>query len=100
MGGGGSPLPPAPPLTLQACASSSAAVSTSLGFSITRPVHPEKSMATSALSDTLRCGDGESGLVAAGGPGGAPHGTGAVLGAGGALTRAVGPIQGGWLSRA
>lgn len=60
---GGVPLPArAPPLTLQACASSSTAVSTSLGFSITLPVHPEKSMATSALSDTLCCGDSDSEL--------------------------------------
>lgn len=58
--GGLPPHSPAPPLTLQACASSRAAVSTSLGFSITRPVHPEKSMATRALSETLRC-EGQGG---------------------------------------
>lgn len=65
----GGPAPSlCPPLTLQACASSSTAVSTSLGFSITRPVHPEKSMATSALSDTLCCGDSDSELGGGGHP--------------------------------
>lgn len=53
---GAPPHSPAPQLTLQACASSRAAVRTSLGFSITRPVHPEKSMATRALSETLLWG--------------------------------------------
>lgn len=43
-------------LTLHAWASSRAAVRASLGFSITRPVHPEKSMATRVLSDTLLYG--------------------------------------------
>lgn len=84
VGSGGPPQhPSAPQLTLQACASSRATVSTSLGFSITRPVHPEKSMATSALSETLRCGEvwGDGGSLWAGGWGGA------------ALTRGVGPIQ-------
>lgn len=43
------------PLTLQAWASSRAALRASRGFSMTRPAWPEKSMATRVLSETLLC---------------------------------------------
>lgn len=42
-------------LTLQVCPSSRAALWASTGLSMTRPVRPEKSMATREFSDTLRC---------------------------------------------
>lgn len=43
-------------LTLQVWPSSRAAFWASTGLSMTRPVRPEKSMATREFSDTLRCG--------------------------------------------
>lgn len=46
---------PSPLLTLQVCPSSRAALWASTGLSMTRPVRPEKSMATREFSDTLRC---------------------------------------------
>lgn len=42
-------------LTLQAWASSIAALRASRGFSMTRPAWPEKSIATRVLSETLLC---------------------------------------------
>lgn len=42
-------------LTLHAWPSSLAALWASTGLSITRPILPEKSMATREFSDTLRC---------------------------------------------
>lgn len=42
-------------LTLQVCPSSRAALWASTGLSMTRPVRPEKSIATREFSDTLRC---------------------------------------------
>lgn len=44
-----------PEQTLQAWASSRAALRASRGFSMTRPAWPEKSMATRVLSETLLC---------------------------------------------
>lgn len=45
------------PLTLQVWPSSRAALWASTGLSMTRPVRPEKSMATREFSDTLRCSE-------------------------------------------
>lgn len=58
------PPPPFPLLllTLQVCPSSRAALWASTGLSMTRPVRPEKSMATREFSDTLRCGGREGGV--------------------------------------
>lgn len=49
-----------PRLTLHACPSSMAALCASTGLSMTRPIVPEKSMATREFSDTLRWGEGRA----------------------------------------
>ena len=56
-----------PLLTLQVCPSSRAALWASTGLSMTRPVRPEKSMATKEFSDTLRCKETSKGGRVGGG---------------------------------
>lgn len=56
-------------LTLQVWPSSRAALWASTGLSMTRPVRPEKSMATREFSDTLRCSEEGGGGRCGGGRG-------------------------------